>query len=276
VWADAIMRAMTLLTIRRAWTRLALASLALLVSACAAPGSKGAVAAEPAVDRGWEVIGTSAEGRPVRARTLGRGGRHIALIAGIHGDETEGLQHVEELVALCAEAAANVRFFEDISPDGTARGTRHTASGVDPNRNWPAKNFSPAPTRGPRPLSEPEIAAAHAELVRFSPELVIVLHSTKRGPFVNFDGPARELADLFARAAGPPWKVVADMGYATPGSFGSWMGVDRGVPTLTVELQRGAPASASGPALARAIPAVIEAFVGRAAGNASGSDFYVR
>ena len=261
---------------RRALARICLASAAMIVSACATGGLSGTVPVEPVVEPRWEVIGTSAEGRPVRACTLGRGGRRVALIAGIHGDETEGLRHLDELVALCAEAAVMVRLFEDISPDGTARGTRHTMSGVDPNRNWPAKNFSPAPTRGPRPLSEPEVAAAHADLERFAPELVIVLHSTKRGPFVNFDGPARGLADVFARAAGPPWKVVADMGYATPGSFGSWMGVDRGVPTLTVELQRGAPESDSGPALARAVPAVIEAFVGGAAGSAPASDFYVR
>lgn len=261
---------------RRALARTALASLVLVAVGCAAPRTTATVAATPAEDRGWEVIGTSAEGRPVRARSLGRGERRVALIAGIHGDETEGLRHVDELVRLCAEADVRVRLFEDISPDGTARGTRHTASGVDPNRNWPAKNFSPAESRGPRPLSEPEVAAAHADLVRFAPELVLVLHSTKRGPFVNFDGPARELAEVFARAAGPPWKVVADMGYATPGSFGSWMGVDRGVPTLTVELQRGAPETASGPALARAIPAVIEAFVGGAAQRARTSQFYVR
>jgi len=260
---------------RRALARLTLASFAVLAAACAAP-TQGATLAAPAEDRGWEVIGASAEGRPVRARSLGRGERRVALIAGIHGDETEGLRHVDELVQLCASADVLVRLIEDVSPDGTARGTRHTASGVDPNRNWPAQNFTPADSRGPRPLSEPEVAAAHADLVRFEPELVIVLHSTKRGPFVNFDGPARELADVFVRAAGPPWKVVAEMGYATPGSFGSWMGVDRGVPTLTVELQRGAPERESGPALARAIPAVIDAFVGGASQGAPRAGFYVR
>jgi len=267
---------MTHRSTRRALARITLTSFALFAAACATSRTSGTVAADPTEDRGWEVIGTSAEGRPVRARSLGHGVRRVALIAGIHGDEIEGLRHVDEFVAICAEIDARVRLIEDVSPDGTARGTRHTASGVDPNRNWPAKNFTAAPTRGPRPLSEPEVAAAHADLGRFEPELVIVLHSTKRGPFVNFDGPARELAEIFARAAGAPWKVVADMGYATPGSFGSWMGVDRGVPTLTVELQRGAPESASGPALARAIPAVIEAFLGGAAGRTPGTDFYVR
>jgi predicted deacylase len=258
----------------RALPRLAFVSLAFVGAACVAPETRGTVDTDPAaaVDRGWEVIGTSAEGRPVRARTLGRGGRRVALIAGIHGDETEGLRHVTELVELCSRVESQIRLIEDVSPDGTAHGTRHTASGVDPNRNWPAQNFSAAASRGPRPLSEPEVAATHADLVRFAPELVIVLHSSKRGPFVNFDGPARQLADVFARAAGAPWKVVADMGYATPGSFGSWMGVDRGVPTLTIELLRGAPESASGPALARAIPAVIEAF----SGGGATQDHYVR
>jgi hypothetical protein len=29
------------------------------------------------------------------------------------------------------------------------------------------------------------------------------------------------------------------MGYPTPGSFGTWGGVDRGLPVLTVEFERG-------------------------------------
>ena len=211
---------------------------------------------------GWEEIGSSAEGRPVHARTLGRGVRRVALIAGIHGDEREGLSHVAELIRLLGSSGARVRLIEDVNPDGTARRRRSTSSGVDPNRNWPARNFAASKTCGPRPLSEPEVAAVHADLVRFEPELVIVLHSDPRGPYVNFDGPARELAERFAREAGEPWRVVPDMGYPTPGSFGSWMGVDRRVPTLTIELRRGDPANGNGPALARAISAVVEAFAG--------------
>jgi len=237
---------------------LTLALLASLSAGCVTPTRAAALDGPTAA---WEVIGTSAEGRPVRARSLGRGGRRVAVIAGIHGDETEGLRHVEELVAWLAEAPARVRLIEDVSPDGTAHGTRTTASGVDPNRNWPAKNFTPAPARGPQPLSEPEVAAAHADLLRFAPELVIVLHSTRRGPFVNFDGPAAELAEVFADAAGSPWKVVPDMGYGTPGSFGSWMGIDRGVPTLTVEFLRGALPESTGPALERAVRATLASFV---------------
>lgn len=239
----------------------ALALLA-LVGACAGP-AVARLPDGPGVGQhgAWEVIGESAEGRPIRARTLGRGTRRVVVIAGIHGDEGEGLRHVDELVDLLAGVDARVRLIEDVNPDGSAHKTRQTTTGVDPNRNWPASNFTPAGGRGPRPLSEPGVAAAHADLVRFAPELVFVLHSSGRGPFINFDGPAEGLAQVFARSARAPWRVVADMGYATPGSFGTWMGRDRGVPTLTVELKRGSPASESGPALQRALPAVIDAFV---------------
>lgn len=36
-----------------------------------------------------------------------------------------------------------------------------------------------------------------------------------------------------------PWRIVADMGYATPGSLGTFMGIDRNIPILTIEFRRG-------------------------------------
>jgi hypothetical protein len=132
-----------------------------------------------------------------------------------------------------------------MNPDGSLAGTRTNAAGIDLNRNWPAKNFHAAKGRGAAPLSEPEAAAVHADVERFDPHMIIVLHSARGGPFVNFDGPAtaRQLAESFvsgARSAGDTrWRTVADMGYPTPGSMGSYFGGDRGVPILTVELRRG-------------------------------------
>ena len=51
---------------------------------------------------------------------------------------------------------------------------------------------------------------------------------------VNYDGPAAAWADAVAAACG--WPARADIGYPTPGSLGSWLGVDRGLPVLTLEL----------------------------------------
>lgn len=211
----------------------------------------------------WENLGSSRDGRPIRARTFQRqpsGGAkpRIALIAGIHGNEREGGRHLEELLSLLATYDGTIRVYEDVNPDGTGRNARSTSKGVDPNRNWPAQNFTPSRQRGPAPLSEPGVAAVHADLVKFDPELVMVLHSiSSGGPFVNFDGPAVSYAWMFANAAGTPWTVKPSMGYPTPGSFGSWMGVDRRVPTLTIEFQRGCSQADSGPALLAGVAAVL-------------------
>lgn len=206
----------------------------------------------------WETIGSSREGRPVRAITSGRGGPRIALIAGIHGDEQEGLRHLDEIVALVRGVPRTVRLIADANPDGTAANARTTASGVDPNRNWPAGNFRAGPRHGPRPLSEPAVAAVHRDLVDFDPALVIVLHAARSGPFVNFDGPAQKLAAAFRDGAGAPWYVRPSMGYSTPGSLGTWAGVDRGTPILTVEFARGAPREDTGPPLLAGLAAILE------------------
>ena len=54
---------------------------------------------------------------------------------------------------------------------------------------------------------------------------------------VNYDGPAAAWAEAVAAACG--WPARGEIGYPTPGSFGSWLGVDRGLPILTLELPPG-------------------------------------
>ena len=52
----------------------------------------------------------------------------------------------------------------------------------------------------------------------------------------NYDGPAEWLASLMSRFNGYP--VRPTMGYPTPGSLGSWAGIDRKIPIVTLELPR--------------------------------------
>lgn len=236
----------------------ALLVLALLaLSGCALPAPTARASVSPDPGPAWRLLGVSREGRPLRAMELGTGGPRVAVIAGIHGTEQEGLRHVPELITTLGELPATIMLYEDVNPDGSVSARRGTVAGVDPNRNWPATNFAPASSRGPRPLSEPGVAHVYRDLLRFDPELVVVLHSTARGPFVNFDGPAEGHAWRFTEGAGPPWFVKPSMGYATPGSLGSWMGLDRGRPILTVEFRRGAPPSETGPPLLRGLRALI-------------------
>lgn len=209
------------------------------------------------------VIGRSVEGRPIEAVTLGRGmGRRVLIVGGIHGDEPEGGRTMNAVVAFLRALGpeATIRLVRDMNPDGTAAGIRTNGRGVDLNRNWPASNFRPGGDRGPEPLSEPETRALFEEIERFGPELVVVCHSARGGPFVNFDGPAAEEATVFAAAAAQTdgrWRVVPSMGYPTPGSLGSYMGVDRGVPILTVEFARGHGAEAAWAAMRDGMSAVL-------------------
>lgn len=198
----------------------------------------------------WSTIGQSIEGRPILARTVGSGARRILLVGSIHGDEPWGRLALERLIAsesgsflACGgQDGPTLRIILDVNPDGTAADMRTNIRGIDLNRNFPARNFTPHTSRGATPLSEPESAVLFDELHSFNPDVVIVLHAIRRGdPFVNFDGPAGYLAERFAEAASltdPRWTVRPEMGYATPGSLGSFVGKDRGVPILTVEFAR--------------------------------------
>tara|TARA_R110002074_G_scaffold96925_2_gene210470 strand:- start:37 stop:819 length:783 start_codon:yes stop_codon:yes gene_type:complete len=218
--------------------------LALLGACTAPPPVQTAPVAEP-LPHQWHTIGESVEGRPIQVATFGTGSRRVYVIGGIHGDERPGLENVDRLRELLRVDGflgdTTVRLLRDVNPDGSEHRTRTNANGVDLNRNFPAQNFRPSDGRGPTPLCEPETQALAADLEAFDPDIVIVFHAARRGPFVNFNGPGRLLAERFARAAYDAvgdWRVVPDMGYATPGSLGSWLGDDRGLPVLTIEFGR--------------------------------------
>ncbi|MCG3124760.1 MAG: hypothetical protein GIKADHBN_03245 [Phycisphaerales bacterium] len=194
----------------------------------------------------WSVIGSSREGRAIEATTFGSGPLRVYIVGNIHGDEIEGLGTMDVLPWILGHgpvgALATTRIVRDVNPDGTAARTRGNAAGRDLNRNWPATNFMPRASTGPAPLSEPETETLHEDLVAVDPHLVIVFHSSPRGPFVNYDGPAVGIAAAFVDAAiasESRWTLVPDMGYPTPGSLGSYVGVDRQVPILTIEFRRG-------------------------------------
>ncbi|HEX2572831.1 MAG TPA: DUF2817 domain-containing protein [Polyangia bacterium] len=194
------------------------------------------------MDAGTLAPGRSVEGRALVAYSLGRmEERPLALVfGGIHGDELDTPRAVAALASSLREGpgGGHVLLVEAVNPDGLAAGTKDNARGVDLNRNFPSINWSdlhpPGYAPGTSPLSEPESAWLAALIERFEPQRLVAIHQPFR--CVNFDGPARELAERMAHACG--WPAVADIGYPTPGSFGSCYGVDRGLPVITLELPR--------------------------------------
>jgi murein peptide amidase A len=193
-------------------------------------------------DKGRE-IGRSSEGRPIRAGRFGApGAAPLLVVAGVHGNEPSSVEAALELGERLAQglpSAGPVWLVPLLNPDGLLRGEKNSARGVDLNRNFPAANFSPQHrpgySPGPRPLSEPESAALAALVDREAIGAVVAVHA----PFgcVNYDGPAGAWAARIAAASG--WPVRADIGYPTPGSLGSWLGIDRRLPVITLELPPG-------------------------------------
>jgi len=211
----------------------------------------------------WTALTTSIEGRAILHATFGHGPRRVVWVGGIHGDEREGARASAELsAAFLAEPGAAERVtllvIEDLNPDGAARRTRGNARGVDLNRNFPAANFRASAHGGREALSEPESLALFELVAAWRPELVLVAHSWREQQFVNFDGPARELAERFAAESGFELRESRELA-PTPGSLGSWAN-ERGLALLTIEYRRG---TAPEEAWAKTRAAILAAILGR-------------
>jgi protein MpaA len=188
---------------------------------------------------GFETLGRSSEGRPIVGRRFGGAAPPLLIFGGIHGDEPASVAALVELAARLPSPAPPLWLFPAVNPDGLVRGAKNSARDVDLNRNFPARSFTtahaPGYSPGPAPLSEPETRLIAELISQERPRGAVAVHA----PFacVNYDGPAAAWAAAVEAACG--WPARSDIGYPTPGSFGSWLGTDGGVPVLTLELPPG-------------------------------------
>jgi protein MpaA len=191
----------------------------------------------------------------------------VLILAAIHGDETATAELTKELCALLdaqprdadvADAVADrtVVIIPVANPDGFAAGTRTNAHGVDVNRNFPATNYRASRHYGTQPASEPETQALLRALDETNPRLIISIHSITRGRECNnYDGPAEPVARAMAACNG--YRVAETIGYATPGSMGTYCGIDRHIPMITLELPHDLPGDQAWPANRAALLAAI-------------------
>ncbi len=207
---------------------------------------------------GFPELGRSVEGRPIFGRRFGGAGRALLVFGGIHGDEPASAEAMLDLAARLAKEkdSRHLILVPIANPDGIARGDKNSARDVDLNRNFPALSFSsqhaPGYFPGPAPLSEPETQVIAGIVEREGIRGAVAVHAPLA--CVNYDGPAAGWAAAVAAACG--WPARHDIGYPTPGSFGSWLGIDRGLPVLTLELP-GGPLSAFRRAAAAALSTAI-------------------
>jgi hypothetical protein len=165
----------------------------------------------------------------------------IVVIGGVHGDEPLGVELAKKTLQWLESEASKIRvpwiLIPCLNVDGYARGTRVNGRGVDLNRNYPSKSWSPAFVKeryfpGPSPSSEAENKALVALILGCRPRLLIHCHSWK--PMVVCAGePGLKDAERLARSSG--YQVVPEIGYPTPGSLSEFGWPDHGIPVICIE-----------------------------------------
>lgn len=167
---------------------------------------------------------------------------NIFILGGFHGDEPEGEfiihEFIEELkVQNHEDLNYNLYFLPCLNPDGREAKTRVNSNKVDLNRNYPTKNFeetgvSPSGTHlAGTPGSESETQFMMKLVNQYNPVRILSIHSDLH--LVDYDGPARDLALKISEASG--YKFVENVGYPTSGSFGTWAGIEKQIPLITLE-----------------------------------------
>jgi protein MpaA len=166
------------------------------------------------------------------------------ILAAIHGDETTSATVANGLLLHLEQHSPQtpVAIILVANPDGYAAHTRTNAHKVDLNRNFPASNWSSRSSSrsaknfgGASSASEPETLALMHTIDALRPRLIISIHSMEK-PCNNYDGPAKQIAELMSKYNGYP--ATPTIGYPTPGSMGTYCGIDRQIPMITLELPR--------------------------------------
>lgn len=189
------------------------------------------------------VLGKSAKGLPIMGYHFFGGGPKVLILGGVHGNEIEGTTAALGLLDYFSKQynfQLNLTLIPQFNIDGVLNQSRLNGNGVDLNRNLPTNDWNPKAFNkkyppGPYPNSEPENQALVEWLTKEKPKFVLSLHSWN--PLLNVNGACTEEANVIHRFTGYP--VEEHIGYPTPGCLGTYAGLERDMPTLTYEIQRG-------------------------------------
>ena len=170
-----------------------------------------------------------------KIQLLGNENNKPILVIGVfHGDEPQGKFLIEKY--LKQNKNSDMLYIPCLNPDGMELNTRQNSNKVDLNRNFPTENWILSNDEdyfgGNEPASEIETKFMVEVIEEYKPKFILTLHS----PYcvVNYDGDALAYAKEISKIIDYP--VQSDIGYPTPGSFGTYCGVERKIPTITLEL----------------------------------------
>ena len=165
---------------------------------------------------------------------LGNKNASVLIIGVFHGDEPQGKLLIEQY--LRTHANTNIAFIPCLNEYGYNHSVRTNENGVDLNRNFPTKNWVLSKKDnffgGETPASEQQTQFIINTVKAILPKLIVTLHAPYK--IVNYDGDAANIAKKISEIINYP--VEKSIGYPTPGSFGSWAGIENGIPTITLEL----------------------------------------
>jgi protein MpaA len=197
----------------------------------------------------WKVFAKSEQDRDIYLFEQGEGEPTTLILAAMHGDE----QNTFHLAVKLADTIYSKPELIDnkvvivpvVNPDGLLRNERINANDVDINRNFPTENWRPIYKKykynpGYEAGSEKETQAVMELINLYQPDKLIVIHADLH--VLNYDGPAKDLVLRMAEYNG--YRVESNIGYPTPGSLGTYAGVEGRIPTVTLELPDNSPEKA--------------------------------
>ena len=159
--------------------------------------------------------------------------KKILIIGVFHGDEWQGEYFINSYLKNSKKPKKNEVYYIPRLNNNTERKNKR---GVDLNRNFPTKNWIKSENNdyfgGEKPNSEIETRFLVDLIDKNDFSAIITLHAPYK--VINYDGPALELAQKIQKFIN--YKITSDIGYPTPGSFGTYCGIERNIPTITLEI----------------------------------------
>lgn len=157
----------------------------------------------------------------------------VLVIGCFHGDEPQG----EHLINAYLDTHIDTNLL--MIPCLNSCNTRVNKNGVDLNRNFPTKNWELSEKNeyfgGDFPASEEETLFIINTVEKYCPKIILTLHAPYK--VVNYDGGSKSDLGIIEEISHiMNYPIEESIGYPTPGSFGTWAGIERNILTITLEL----------------------------------------